>query len=134
MRGDFFDTNILVYAASTDEAKAEHATRLIESRGRASVQVLNEFVNVARRRINLDWTYIRQLLDSFQIVLDIRGVDVTSHRLALDLAERHRLHIYDATIVASALQAGCERLLTEDMQHGLVVAGRLRIENPFLSG
>lgn len=46
------------------------------------------------------------------------------------LAQRHRFSFYDSLIVTAALEAGCERLLTEDLQHGQRIEG-LRIDNPF---
>ena len=58
----------------------------------------------------------------------------TAHTLARawEIAIRYRFHIYDATLVASALSAGCDVLYTEDLQHGQTVEG-LRIVNPFLA-
>ena len=52
------------------------------------------------------------------------------YRQALELPTRFSLSFYDALIVAAALEAGCTRLLTEELQHGLRIEG-LRIENPF---
>jgi predicted nucleic acid-binding protein len=51
----------------------------------------------------------------------------------LTIAERYNLSIYDAMIAASALTADCDTLWSEDMQHGMVIDGRLRIINPFLA-
>jgi predicted nucleic acid-binding protein len=51
--------------------------------------------------------------------------------LGLQLSERYQLSTYDAMIAASALAAGCTRLLSEDMQDGQILESRLRIENPF---
>ncbi|MBB6250115.1 hypothetical protein [Nitrospirillum iridis] len=42
-----------------------------------------------------------------------------------------QLSLYDAMIVSAALQAGCDTLWSEDMQHGLLIVDRLRIVNPF---
>jgi predicted nucleic acid-binding protein len=47
------------------------------------------------------------------------------------LAERYGLSIYDSMIAASALDAGCDKLWSEDMQQGLKLDERLRIINPF---
>ena len=54
------------------------------------------------------------------------------YRHALDVRERYRFSFYDSLIVAAALEAGCTRLLSEDLQDGQVIEG-LRIENPFLA-
>jgi len=131
MRDDFFDTNILVYAASSDPWRATIAARLIDSRGAISVQSLNEFIAVARRQDGFDWRVTRHFLAGVRRLLDVRPLDIDIHDRAMTLAESHQFHIYDALIVAAALAAGARRLLTEDMQHGMTVDGRLRIVNPF---
>jgi predicted nucleic acid-binding protein len=47
------------------------------------------------------------------------------------VAQRYGLSVYDAMIVAAALESGCETLFSEDMQNGLLVDQQLRIRNPF---
>ena len=54
-----------------------------------------------------------------------------THETALELARDHGLAFYDALIVAAAIEAGCDTLFSEDMQHGRVIGG-LTIVNPFL--
>ena len=53
------------------------------------------------------------------------------HEDGLRIARRHRLGVFDALLVAAALRSGCDTLWSEDMHHGLVVDGRLRVANPF---
>ena len=62
---------------------------------------------------------------------EVRALDLATHEAALAIAQRDVLSLYDALIVASALEAGCVRLLTEDMQDGRIIARRLTISNPF---
>lgn len=132
MRGaSFLDTNVLVYFAERERTHFIRAAELLEDGGIISVQVLNEFVNVIRHKFKRDWPDIHEALDLIRALAEVRSLDVSSHERALTLAERHNFHIYDATIVAAALEAGCSTLYTEDMHHGLVVEGRLRIVNPF---
>ena len=131
MRGDFLDSNILIYAADGG-SKGRIAADLIASRGSISVQVLNEFVNVARRKMALDWPPILHFLSGVRSMLEVHPVDLATHDQALAIAEDHRVPIYDAAIIASALRAGCRRLFSEDMQDGRVFEGRLRIVNPFV--
>jgi predicted nucleic acid-binding protein len=126
----FLDTNVLLYLLSPDDARADQAEELIAAGGIISVQVLNEFVAVAARKFKMDLTEIREVLSTVRAVCTVKPVDVETHELGLDLAERYQLPIYDALIVASAQRAGCRLLLTEDMQHGQRV-GRLTIRNPF---
>ena len=131
MRGDFFDSNILIYAADGG-SKGRIAVDLIASRGSISVQVLNEFVNVARRKMLLDWPPILYFLTGVRAVLEVHPVDLVTHDYALVISEEHHVPIYDAAIIAAALRAGCRRLLSEDMQDGRMFEGRLRIVNPFV--
>ena len=131
MPGSFFDTNILLYVASGDPAKADRAEQLIGAGGIISVQVLNEIASVARRKMRLSWAETHEFLGMIRGLLPVRTITVAIHEAGLVLAERHALQIYDAMIAASALDAGCETLWSEDMQDGLVLDDRLRIVNPF---
>jgi predicted nucleic acid-binding protein len=131
MPGSFFDTDVLVYLASGDPAKADRAEAMIAGGGGISVQNLNELANVARRRIGMSWQDTHAFLSLLRGLLNIHPVSVETHETGLALAERYQLSIYDSMIAASALQAGCDTLWSEDMQHGMVIDGRLRIVNPF---
>ena len=132
MPDSFFDTNVLLYLASADSTKADRAESLINAGGTISVQVLNEITNVARRKMRLSWAETRTLLATFRGLLSVQPVTVEIHEAALDLAERYGLSTCDAMIAASALEAGCTILWSEDMQYGSVLSRRLRIANPFL--
>ena len=127
----FFDTNILIYLASGDASKADRAEATIAGGGSISVQVLNELANVARRKMQMSWDDAHTFLNMLRGVLTVHPITVETHEAGLRLAERYGLSIYDSTIVASALGAGCDTLWSEDMQHGMVLDGRLRIVNPF---
>jgi predicted nucleic acid-binding protein len=131
MPGDFIDTNVLIYLASGDQAKADAAEKLVAAGGVISVQVLNEVANVARRKMRLSWPETRAFLTTVRSLLEVRPVTIEVHETGLELAERYGLSPYDAMIAASALDAGCPKLWSEDMQHGLVMADRLRVSNPF---
>jgi len=131
MPGSFFDTNVLVYLASDDAAKADRAEAVVREGGAISVQVLNEAANVARRKMKLPWRETRGFLTTLRELLTVHPVTVETHELGLAIAERHQLGIYDALIAASALLAGCDRLWSEDMQDGMAIDRRLRVVNPF---
>jgi len=127
----FFDTNVLVYTATSD-AKKQKAFGCLRRGGIASVQVLNEFVHVAHRKLRHDWPQIELALGLFRASLDdVVPVTLTMHENAVALARDHRLAFYDAVIIASAIEAGCDILYSEDMQHGRSIGG-LSIVNPFL--
>lgn len=129
----FFDSNILIYAYSAD-VRREQALATIAGGGVISAQVLNEFTNVLRKKQKLDWPIIEGALQSLRFRFpDIVPLTSDTHAAALVLARAHGLAFYDALIVASAIEAGCETLYSEDMQHARNI-GPLTIRNPFIEG
>jgi predicted nucleic acid-binding protein len=133
MPGSFIDTNVLVYIASGDAAKADRAEAAVAAGGAISVQVLNELTNVARRKMQMSWADTHTFLNTLRGLLTVHPLTVETHETGLGLAERYGFSTYDAMIAASALHAGCDRLLSEDMQHGMALDEGLRIVNPFRS-
>src|ERR1700748_1866613 len=106
----FFDTNILIYAATSD-AKKQRAADCLGRGGCASVQVLNEFVHVARRKLRHDWPQIELALGLSRASLDeVVPIPLHTHAGAVPVAREHGLSFYDALIVASAIEAGCDTL------------------------
>jgi predicted nucleic acid-binding protein len=128
----FFDTNVLVYAIVENDPRKIRARELLAVGGTTSVQVLNEFVSVVRRKVKMPWDDVRATLQ-WILLLCPEAVTVTikTHEKAVGIAERYGYRIYDALIVASALEAGCTILYSEDMQDGQVIEKRLTIRNPF---
>jgi predicted nucleic acid-binding protein len=131
MPGNFFDTNVLIYIASDDSVKANRAEAILGGGGAISVQVLNELVNVARRKMKMSWQDTRLLLSTLRSLLTVHSITVEMHETGLALAEHYHLSTFDAMIAASALHADCDTLWSEDMQHGMKLDGRLRVVNPF---
>ena len=129
----FLDTNILVYAALQPDARSERARALLADGGVISVQVLNEFANVAARKLRRPWDEVRTALDLIRALCPTPlPLTESTHRAALNIAEQTGCQFYDALIVASALEAGCETLYSEDMQSDRSINGRLTIRNPFV--
>ena len=126
----FFDTNILVYAISDDAAKIRRSEEILSAGGIISVQVLNEFANVARRKHRRDWARIRAVLADFRATLRVETITLETHERGLALAERYGFAVHDAMIVAAAMLAGCSTLYSEDMHDGLVI-GDLTLRNPY---
>lgn len=126
----FFDTNVLLYLLSADSAKADTAEALAADGGVISVQVLNEFASVGLRKLAMPLGEVREVLSTIRAVCEVTPIDIETHDLALELVERYQLGMYDALIVAAALQANCAVLYTEDLQHGQKFGG-LSIRNPF---
>jgi predicted nucleic acid-binding protein len=131
MAGGFLDSNVLVYAFTTDE-RAATAQALLEDRPVISVQGLNEFANVARRKLGMGWEEIREAVSALRTLCPtVLTLDVAAHEDALRIGERYGYSMFDASVIASALQAGSDTLWSEDMQDGMLIDGRLRIANPF---
>lgn len=128
----FLDTNILLYTIGQDDVRTPVAEALVQQGGVVSVQVLNELASVAHRKLKMSWQDITDALGALRVLCpSVVPVTVETHGAALRLAMRHRFHIYDALIVAAALEADCRTLYSEDMQSGQVIGGRLTIRNPF---
>ena len=131
----FFDTNILVYTDDQDAPKKKSKSlKLLQNCRRhqfgvVSTQVLQEYFVTATRKLGVDVEVARrktELFGAFQVVV-IRIEDILG---AIDLHRLHALSFWDALIVRAALEARCQILYTEDLQHGWRIEG-LEVVNPF---
>lgn len=128
----FIDTNVLLYLLSSDSNKADQAEAVVQAGGKISVQVLNEFTNVARRKLDMTWMEISEVLTLVRSSCPTESLTTESHDMGRLIAERYQLSVYDAMIVSSALLGNCNILYSEDMQHDLWINDQLRICNPFM--
>ncbi len=134
----FLDTNVLCYVFDlTAPLKRQRADALvnralISGEGCISFQVAQEFLHLCQRKFQVPMTaaeatlYLEDTLGPLCQIFSSAGL----LKSALEIKDRYKFHFYDALIVAAALDAGCERLYSEDLQHGQTI-GSLRIENPF---
>jgi predicted nucleic acid-binding protein len=139
MSGRFFlDTNLFVYTFdATAPSKAKRAAQLIRraadtGQGIISYQVVQEFFNVAFRRFAQPISVPeaeQYLITVLRPLLAVHSSPAIYFE-ALRVTEKHRISWYDSLIVAAALEGQCDKLYSEDLQHGRKVEG-LRIENPF---
>jgi len=128
----FFDTNVLLYLIASDIEKATRTEALLAEGGVISVQVLNEFSNVALRKHGLAWSQIHGALAPIRYLCRIEPIRLETYDRAMMLCERYGYSVYDATILASALLAGCSTVYSEDLQHGQIIDAQLTIRNPYL--
>ena len=141
MKGKYFlDTNILVYTFDPSDRKKRDTARdlvngaLADNQGLISWQVVQEFLNVARRKFATPLSpedcrlYLRQVLAPLCEVFP--SIDL--YQRALEIHERENFSYYDSLIVAAADEAGCRTLFTEDLREGSLASG-LAIRNPFRS-
>ena len=133
----FIDTNVLIYWVD-DSARADVVEQLLVQQAVISVQVLNEFANVLRRKRAMALPDIETLCGTLIDTCDVLDLSVRTHQTALTLMARYNLSVYDANIVAAAALGDCAILYTEDMKDGLNIklpgsAGNnaLVIRNPF---
>jgi predicted nucleic acid-binding protein len=133
----FVDTNILVYAEDRDsKGKHEQARDLIvqlweERHGVVSVQVLQEFYVSVTRKLKKPLTGAKAL-EIVEEYLTWKVIENTGKLLtsAIDLQQRAQLSFWDSMVVQAALEAGCDRLYSEDLNPGQRF-GSLVIVNPF---
>jgi predicted nucleic acid-binding protein len=134
----FVDTNVLVYCFDAGEpAKRKRALAILEGDIDVgdlvlSTQVLQEFYVAVTRKLKrpLSPAEAAAIVDDLAKLPAVQ-IDVAMVRAAIADCQSHRLSLWDSLVLRAALTASCERVLTEDLQHGFVFES-LRIENPFL--
>jgi predicted nucleic acid-binding protein len=134
----FVDTNILVYAYDRSAGEKHSTARQIleqcweNQNGCASIQVLQEFYVTVTRKIPtpIDPMMARRILADLA-VWRFHSPEANDLLQAIDLQRDHQLSFWDAMIVQSARSLGCQRLLSEDLRHGMAYSG-VRAINPFL--
>ena len=136
MSGNFIDSNVFVYLFDeTDADKRRVAETLVQGAletGTASIsfQVIQETLNIITRKLGATRDDARRFMDAILVPLWRIMPSQALYARALELRERYRFSFYDSLIIAAALEGGCTRLYSEDLQHGQRVE-RLVIENPF---
>jgi len=142
MRSDsFIDTNVWVYAlleARKDDGKQQAAIQLLRNFPTTvsiivSAQVINEFHWTLERKYCLpdEIVYDKAVNGIAEFASAVLPVELSTYLEASGIRKRYNFTFWDSLIVASALQAGCTTLFTEDLNHGMIVNKRLHIVNPF---
>lgn len=127
----FLDSNTLLYLVSPDTRKADRADALLSQGGFISVQVLNEISHVMRRKFKASWQDVDDLLALVRAHCEVMPLTEATYDQGRHLAERYQVQVYDAMILAAALQAGATTLYSEDLHDGLLVEGQLKVRDPF---
>ncbi|MBT9097124.1 PIN domain-containing protein [Methylovulum psychrotolerans] len=130
----FIDTNIWVYAHlyTENNKKSDIALTLLESSPLlvTSTQVLNEYYSVLLKKKIAD-AHIQDNIEVMLDISDIHIIQVTTLYLTHKIKLKYGFSYWDSLIVASALEASCPILYSEDMQHQQVIEKSLTIINPF---
>jgi predicted nucleic acid-binding protein len=129
----FLDTNILIYVYSQDETIKQQQAIACTQQEKVwiSTQVLNETINVLRRKFLIELPKISDVVDELTQQLQIAIVSPKTIQNALILAQRYQYQYFDSLILASALEVGFNRLYSEDLQDGQIIDNELTIINPF---
>lgn len=128
----FFDTNVLIYAVAKGDARAAKAEELLANGGMVSVQSLNEFAAVGRRKLAMSWKEVEEAVGLICILCpDPVPISLDTHKVAVNIAEKYAYGLYDALIISAALENGCKTLFSEDLQDGQIINRQLTIRNPF---
>lgn len=127
------DSNVLVYAVAGRGSKRDAARAAIAAARVVPAQALNETAHVLRRKAGMTLPEVAAALDVIRAALRVVPLAETTHALALEVAGETGYSIWDASILAAAVEAGCDRLASEDMQDGRTVRG-VTIQNPFVGG
>jgi predicted nucleic acid-binding protein len=128
----FFDTNILVYVVGQKDKRSDRAEALLAEGGTISVQVLNELANVSRKKLRMSWEEIDEALAAICVLCPSPApLTVETHDAGRRIAARYGYSMFDGLIAASALEAECDTLYSEDLQDGQVIEGRVTVRNPF---
>jgi len=133
----FVDTNILVYAHDLSAGKKrEIAAKPLEDlwysrKGCLSIQVLQEFfvVVTSKTASPLPRSLAREIVEKYY-VWPVHSPRVSDVLRAIDIQERHHISFWDALIVSSACDLGCEVIWSEDLRDGQVYEG-VTVRNPF---
>lgn len=127
------DTNVLIYLHdSSSPKKRDISKNLLADNPAISSQVISEYLNTTRRLLNVSK---EDLLANTSVLFSdcpITHVSPETLLFAASLVKKYHFQLFDAVIVASAVESGCKTLYSEDVQHGLVVNKKITILNPFL--
>ncbi len=131
----FLDSNVFVYFADCRDARKQRIARSILWNAKnsgtylISVQVLNEFSNVALKKLSMDENDVRAYINEFVIIQTVENRLAWTYS-ALEIRKRYGLQFYDSLLIAAAEANGCDEILSEDLADGQVYCG-VKAVNPF---
>jgi len=127
------DTNVIIYNHGiAGDAKQLIADSLLDNVPIISTQVISEYLNVIRRISKMNKSDLLRMCAEWLENCQIQSVSLSTIKLAHHLVQRYDFQLFDSIIVASALEAECDILYSEDLHHGLIVEDKLTILNPFI--
>ncbi|MBR6060483.1 MAG: PIN domain-containing protein [Spirochaetales bacterium] len=130
----FIDTNILIYAIDDNDISKQKISndiirRLSENGGVISTQVLQEFFNIATKKLQLSNDYVRQLLQRLVDCFKVHRNSESDIFRAIDISSKTQFSFWDSLIISAAIAEKCNILYSEDLNNGQLVES-LKIINP----
>lgn len=129
----FVDTNIVAYSVGRDSDKRRIAREILSRHATLSTQVISEFLNVCRIKLRFDVAQLHRLANEIIASSYILVIDSATILKAMQIEAHTGYSYWDSLILATAMLAGCDTVLSEDMQHGQVIEDTVRIVNPFIN-
>jgi len=127
------DTNVLIYNHGVNGGtKQLIADSLLDNVPVISTQVISEYLNVIKRISKMNKSDLLKICAEWLEYCQVQPVSLSTIKLAHHLVQRYDFQLFDSIIVASALEAECDILYSEDLHHGLIVENKLTILNPFV--
>jgi len=127
------DTNVLLYSIDNDSPdKLKVGVDLLDQKPIICSQNLSEFINVLLKRWKYPKENIGLILKEVVNSCELSPITQKTYLSSLNLMKKYDFQIFDSIIVASALEAGCDTLYSEDFQHNMVIEGQLTVINPFV--
>lgn len=131
----FLDTNIFVYAVDNNYPEKQKIARKLISeltkndKAVLSTQVLQEFYNIATKKMGISKEKARAIIDS---LIPVRTIDTTRKIVvnAIEINIKYQFSIWDSLVLSAAKSGGCTRIYTDDLNSGEIVEG-VEIINPF---
>ena len=133
----FIDTNIWLYAfmkQTGEELKHQKAKVVIlgHQENVISSQVISELCSNLFRKGNFTENEVFQIIEDLYRGCEVQETSLTIHLRASELRAVNGFSFWDSLIIAAALEAGCSKLMTEDLQNGQLIANQLKVLNPFV--
>ena len=127
------DTNILIYLHDDKvPVKQKIALDIMKDRPVISPQIISEYLNVLKRVLKAPKHELLEHCQKLVAISILTTINLKTIRYARHLIQKYDFQLFDSIIVASALEANCTILYSEDFQHNQLVEDKLRIINPFL--
>lgn len=131
----FIDTNVLIYAYSSDEVEKKLAVQMLLEKDQKvfiSTQVINEFINVMRKKRSVPVNILQEVIKEIANIFSISLITVETINQALAISQRYKYSYFDSLIIASARENSCSILYSEDMHNKHLINDSLIILNPFV--